>query len=44
LEKKSQEEKLRRDIQDSVNRCGAADREEHRELFSACVARADGKE
>ena len=26
LEKKSQEEKLRRDIQDSVNRCGAADR------------------
>jgi len=44
LEKKSQEEKLRRDIQHSVNRCGAADREEHRELFNAGVARADGKE
>jgi hypothetical protein len=43
-EKKSQEEKLRRDIQDSVNRCGAADREENRELFNAGVARADGKE
>ena len=43
LEKKSQEEKLRRDdIQDSVNRCGAADREENRELFSAGVARANG--
>ena len=44
LEKKSQEEKLRRDIQDSVNRCGAADREENRELFNAGGARADGKE
>jgi pyrroline-5-carboxylate reductase len=44
LEKKSQEEKLRRDIQESVNRCGAADREENRELFNAGVARADGKE
>ena len=42
LEKKSQEEKLRRDILDSVNRCGAADREENRELFSAGVARANG--
>jgi len=44
LEKKSQEEKLRRDIQESVNRCGAADREENRELFNAGVARANGKE
>ena len=42
LEKKSQEEKLRRDILDSVNRCGAADREENRELFSAGVDRANG--
>ena len=42
LEKKSQEEKLRRDILDSVNRCGAADREENRELFSAGVAHANG--
>ncbi len=44
LEKQSQEEKLRRDIQDSVNRCGAADREENRELFNAGVARANGNE
>jgi len=44
LEKKSQEEKLRRDIQDSVNRCGAADREENRDLFNAGVARANGNE
>ena len=44
LEKKSQEEKLRRDIQESVNRCGAADREENRELFNAGVARAHGNE
>ncbi len=44
LEKQSQEEKLRRDIRDSVNRCGAADREENRELFNAGVARANGNE
>jgi hypothetical protein len=44
LEKKSQEEKLRRDIQESVTRCGAADREENRELFNAGVARANGDE
>ena len=44
LEKKSQEEKLRRDIHDSVKRCGAADREENRELFNAGVARSAGKE
>jgi len=41
LEKVSQEEKLRREIQDSVNRCGAADREENRELVMAGVARAN---
>ena len=34
LEKISQEEKLRREIQESVTRCGAADREENRELFN----------
>jgi Arc/MetJ-type ribon-helix-helix transcriptional regulator len=39
LEKKSQEEKLRREIRDSVNRCAAADREENKELFLAGVAR-----
>ena len=41
LEKQSQEEKLRRDIQESVTRCGAADREENRQLFSAGVAGAN---
>jgi pyrroline-5-carboxylate reductase len=39
LEKKSLEEKLRREIRDSVNRCGAADREENKQLFLAGVAR-----
>ena len=41
LEKKSQEEKLRREIRDSVSRCGAADREENKELFMAGVFRAN---
>ena len=41
LEKKSQEEKLRREIQDSVNRCAAADQEENKELFVAGVARTN---
>jgi hypothetical protein len=44
LEKVSREEKLRREIQDSVSRCGAADREENRELFDAGVARRDRSE
>jgi Arc/MetJ-type ribon-helix-helix transcriptional regulator len=39
LEKKSREERLRREILDSVNRCGAADREENKELIMAGVAR-----
>ena len=38
LEKKSQEERLRREIRDSVNRCAAADLEENKELFLAGVA------
>jgi len=42
LEKQSQEEKLRREIRDSVARCGAADLEENKELFQAGVARAHG--
>jgi Arc/MetJ-type ribon-helix-helix transcriptional regulator len=41
LEKKSQEEKLRREVRDSVNRCSAADREENKELFTAGVARTN---
>ncbi|HVO92450.1 MAG TPA: ribbon-helix-helix protein, CopG family [Terriglobales bacterium] len=44
LEEKSREEKLRRDIRESVTRCGAADREENRELFNASVAHANGDE
>jgi ribosomal protein L12E/L44/L45/RPP1/RPP2 len=39
LEKKSQEEKLRREIQESVSRCAAADGEENEKLFFAGVAR-----
>jgi hypothetical protein len=41
LEKNSQEEKLRREIQDSVNRCAAADQEENKELLMAGVARTN---
>jgi hypothetical protein len=37
LEKQSQEEKLRREIRDSVDRCGPADRQENEELFPAGV-------
>lgn len=44
LEKKSQEEKLRREIRDSVSRCAAADREENKELFPAAVARKSRSE
>ncbi len=39
LERQSQEEKLRREIQDSVGRCASADLEENKELFPAGVAR-----
>jgi hypothetical protein len=39
LEKKSQEEKLRREIRDSVSRCAAADLKENRELVMAGMAR-----
>jgi pyrroline-5-carboxylate reductase len=41
LEKSSLEERLRREIRESVRRCGAADREENKELFAAGVARAN---
>ncbi len=39
LEKRTEEERLRREIQESVRRCATADREENRELFPAGVAR-----
>jgi len=39
LEKKTQEERLRREIQESVRRCAAADKEENKEIFFAGVAR-----
>jgi pyrroline-5-carboxylate reductase len=39
LEKKSREERLRREIRESVERCGPADREENRALVMAGVAR-----
>lgn len=44
LEKKSQEEKLRREIRESVSRCAAADRDENRELFPAAIARLSRSE
>ena len=39
LEKRTGEERLRREIQESVRRCATADKEENRELFPAGVAR-----
>lgn len=39
LEKKTDEERLRREIQKSVERCAAADKEENQELVNAGVAR-----
>ena len=39
LERQSQEEKLWREIQDSVGRCASADLEENKELFPAGFAR-----
>ena len=39
LEKKAQEEKLRREIQESVRRCAAGDEEENQELSVARIAR-----
>ncbi len=39
LDEKTKEESLRREIQESVRRCAAADKKENRELFSAGVAR-----
>ncbi len=39
LEQRTQEERLRQEIKESVRRCAAADKEENRQLFSAGVAR-----
>lgn len=39
LEQTAREERLRREIQDSVRRCAVADRAENRELFPAGAAR-----
>ena len=39
LEKKTDDERLRREIQESVRRCAAADKKENQALFSAGVAR-----
>ena len=43
LERKAQEERLSREIQESVRRCAAADRVENRELFAAAIARHAGE-
>ena len=43
LERKAHEERLRRETQESVRRCAAADRVENRELFSAAIARHAGE-
>ena len=39
LERKTEEERLRREIQESVRRCASADRQENIELGPAGVAR-----
>lgn len=39
LDEKTKEESLRREIQESVRRCAAADKKENRELFPVGVAR-----
>ena len=39
LEEQTAQERLRREIQESVRRCAAADREENQALFPAGVAR-----
>lgn len=39
LEEKAEEERLRREVQKSVRRCAAADKDENRELLNAGIAR-----
>jgi len=43
LDARSEEERLRREIQESVRRCASADREENRHLFPAAIARRTSK-
>lgn len=40
LERKVEEEKLRDEVQESVRRCAAADKEENRKLFPGGIARS----
>ncbi|MGH7772216.1 MAG: hypothetical protein ACREQA_08245 [Candidatus Binatia bacterium] len=44
LERKTEEERLRREIQESVRRCAEADKEENQKLFPAGVARRNSGE
>lgn len=39
LEKKTDDDRLRREIEESVRRCADADREENRQIFPGAVAR-----
>ena len=39
LAKQTEEDRLRREVRESVRRCAAADRQENRELLAAAVAR-----
>ncbi|HEV8309000.1 MAG TPA: hypothetical protein VGW35_15165 [Methylomirabilota bacterium] len=43
LETKADEERLRREVHESVRRCASADRKENRELSGAGVARSSRK-
>ncbi len=40
LERQTAEERLRQEVHESVRRCAAADKKEHRELTRAAVGRA----
>ena len=44
LEQKTERERLRREIQESVRRCAAADKRENRQLLPAGVARRSSGE
>lgn len=44
LEARAEEERLRREIQESVRRCARADREENRLLFPAGIARRTSRD
>ena len=44
LERQTERETLRREVQESVRRCAAADRAENRELFGAGIAASGSEE